>query len=66
MRFERKVLTEVYGRTKHVDGTWRIKTREELDNLIEQKNLIHFAKVRRLRWLGHVDGMPEERDVNKI
>jgi hypothetical protein len=33
MRFERKL----YGPTKFLDGTWRIKTNEELDtrNLIE-------------------------------
>jgi hypothetical protein len=66
MRFERKVLTKIYGPTKLVDGTWRIKTHEELDNLIEHKNIIHFIKAQRLRWYGHVERMPEERDFKKI
>jgi hypothetical protein len=46
-----------------VDGTWRIKTNEELDNLIEHKNIIHFIKAQTLRWLGHIQRTPEERDA---
>jgi hypothetical protein len=66
IRFERKILRKIYGPSKLIYGTWRIKTNEEVDNLIEHKNLIHFTKSQRLRWLGHVERMPEERDVNKI
>jgi hypothetical protein len=62
MRVERKL----YGPTKLIDGTWRIKTNEELDNLVEHRNIIHFNKDQRLRWIGHVDRMPEDRDVKKI
>jgi hypothetical protein len=36
------------------------------ENLIQHKNIIHFIKAQRLRWLGHVERMPEERDVKKI
>jgi hypothetical protein len=35
-------------------------------NSIERKNIINFIKAQRLRWLGHVERMPEERDVKKI
>jgi hypothetical protein len=39
---------------------------EELDNLIEHKNMINFIRAQRLRWLGHVERIPEERDVTNI
>jgi hypothetical protein len=65
MRFERKILRKIYGHTKLIDGTWRIKTNEELDNLVEHKSVINFIKAQGLRWLGQVEKMPEERDVKK-
>ena len=33
MVFERKVLRNIFGPTKERDGTWRIKTNDELDKL---------------------------------
>jgi hypothetical protein len=59
MRFERKIFSETYGTTELTDGTWRIKT-NELDNLIEHKNIINFIKAQKLRWLGHVEQGAEE------
>jgi hypothetical protein len=32
----------------------------------EHKYIIHFIKAQRLRWLGHVGRMADERDVKKI
>jgi hypothetical protein len=29
--FDRKVLRRIFGATKERDGTWRIKTNDELD-----------------------------------
>jgi hypothetical protein len=66
MRFETKILKKTCGPTKLTDGTWRIEINEELDNLIEDKNILHFNEAQRLRWLGHVQRMPEERVVKKI
>jgi len=31
--FERKVLRRIFGPTKDRDGTWRLKTNDELDEL---------------------------------
>ena len=31
MVFEKEVLRKFFGRTKERDGTWRIKTNDELD-----------------------------------
>jgi hypothetical protein len=57
---------KICGPIKLIDGIRRIKTNEELDNLIEHKNIIHFIKAQRLRWLGHVERMSEERNIKKI
>jgi hypothetical protein len=37
-----------FGPTKERDGTWRIKTNDELDELIRHKNIINHIKVQRL------------------
>jgi len=50
--FERKILRKIFGPTKEVNGLWRIKTNEELDELIKRKNIIRFIKSQRLKRLG--------------
>jgi len=52
MIFERKILRKIFGPTKEENGLWRIKTNEELDELIKRKNIIRFIKSQRLKWLG--------------
>jgi hypothetical protein len=47
------------------DGTWRIKTNDELDKLIRYKNIINYIKAQRLSRFGHLHRMPEERMVKK-
>jgi hypothetical protein len=37
--FERRVLRKIYGPTLDIDGTWRIKTNEEIEILIKKKIL---------------------------
>jgi hypothetical protein len=66
MVFERKVLRKIFGLTKERDGIWRIKTNDELDKLIRQKNIINYVKAQRLSWFGHLNRMPEERMVEKV
>jgi hypothetical protein len=66
MVFERKVLTKMFGRTKERDGTWRIKTNDELDKLIRHKNITNYIKAQRLSCFGHLHRMPEERIVKKL
>ena len=48
MIFERKALRKIFGPTKESDGTWRIKTNDELDELIRHKNIINYMKAQRL------------------
>jgi hypothetical protein len=64
MLFERKVLRTIFGATKERDGTWRIKTNDELDELIRQ-NIINYIKAQILSWFGHLHRIPEERMVKK-
>jgi hypothetical protein len=66
MIFERKILRRIFGTNKEVNGLWRIKTNEELDELIKRKNITRFIKSQRLKRLGHVERMPNERDVTRI
>jgi hypothetical protein len=53
------------GPTKERDGTWRIKTNDELDKLIRHRNIINYIKTQRLSWFGQLNRMPEERMVKK-
>ena len=45
MVFERKVLRRIFGSTKERDGTLRMKTDDELDELIRYKNTINHIKA---------------------
>jgi len=66
MIFERKVLRKIFGATKERDGTWRIKTDDELDKLVRHKNIINYIQAQRLNWFGHLHRMSEERMVKKV
>jgi hypothetical protein len=66
MVFERKVLRIIYGLTKVRDGTWRIKSNEELNRLIGNKNIINYIKAKRFAWFGHVHRMPDDSMVKKV
>jgi hypothetical protein len=66
MVFERKVLRRILGPTKERDGTWRIKTNEELDELIRHKYIINNIKAQRLSWFGHLHRMPAKRMVKRV
>ena len=48
MVFDRKVLRRIFGPPKERDGTWRIKTNDELDELIRHKNIINHIKAQTL------------------
>jgi hypothetical protein len=66
MVLERKVLRRIFGLTKERDCTWRIKTNDELGELIRDKNIINYIKAQRLNWFGHLHQMPEGRIVKRI
>jgi len=48
------------------NGSWRIKTNQELDKIIKHKSIINFARVQRLGWYGHIERMQETRMVKAV
>ena len=64
--FERWVLRRICGPTKVSDGTWRIKSNDELNRLIGNKNIVNYIKAQRLAWFGHVHRMPDNSIVKKV
>jgi len=65
MDFERKILRKIFSST-YENGSWRIKTNQELDKLIKHKNMISFARAQRLGRHGHIERMQETRMVKAI
>jgi len=58
-------LRKIFGPTCE-NGSWRIKTNQELEKLIKHKNIINFARLQRLGWYGHIERMQETRMVKAI
>jgi hypothetical protein len=66
MIFERKIMTKICGPTRSDDGNWRIKTNQEINDIIKEQNIIGFIKMQRLSWLGHVKCMADDNNVKKL
>jgi hypothetical protein len=65
MVFERKILRKIFGPT-YENGSWRIKTNQELNKIIKYRNIINFTRAQRLRWFGHIERIHETRMVKAI
>jgi hypothetical protein len=63
--WERKVLRKIFGPI-YVGGYWRSKTNEEVRQLYGELDIVTEIKKGRLRWLGHVERMSEERVVKRL
>jgi hypothetical protein len=44
----------------------QIKTNQEINDLLKGQNIIGFIKKQRLNWLGHIERMTEDNNVQKI
>jgi hypothetical protein len=53
--FGRKILRKIFG-PNYENGIWRIKTNQELDEIIKCKNIINFIRAQRLSWLVTLKG----------
>jgi hypothetical protein len=57
---------KIVGPTRLDDGQWRIKTNQEISDILRGQNIIVFIRKQRLKWLGHVERMTEDNNVKKI
>jgi len=65
--FENRVLRRIFGpRRDEVTGEWRTLHNEELNDLYSSPNIVRVMKSRRMRWVGHVARMGEERVVYRV
>ena len=65
--FENMVLRRIFGpRRDDVTGEWRRLHNEELKYLYSSPNIVRVIKSRRMRWLGHVAHVVEERGVYRV
>jgi len=63
--WERKVLRKIFGPIC-VAGYWRSRTNEEVGQLYGELDIVTEIKKGRLRWLGHVERLSEERVVKRL
>jgi hypothetical protein len=65
--FENRALRRIFGpKREEVTGEWRKLQNEELHIVYSSPNIIRQIKSRRLRWVGHIAHMGEERNVYKV
>jgi hypothetical protein len=65
MPAERKALRKICGPV-YDNGIWRIRTNKELRALYQELDIVTDIKKARLRWLGHVERMSEDRFIKKL
>jgi hypothetical protein len=56
-------MRNIFGPKRSDDGNWRIKSNQEMNELIEGQNIIGFIKIQRLSWLGHIERMANDDNV---
>jgi hypothetical protein len=65
--FENMVLRRIFGpRRDEVTGEWRRLHNEELNDLYSSPNIVRVIKSRRMRWVGYVASMGEERGAYRV
>ena len=62
--FEDMVLRRIFGpRGDEVAGEWKRLHNEELNDLYSSPKIVRVIKSRRMRWVGHVARVGDERGV---
>jgi hypothetical protein len=63
--FERKILIRIFGGNK-VNENWRKRCNKELLQLLGYLDILSFARISKLNWLGHVKRKDSKRKVSKV
>ena len=63
--FERKIFRRVYG-AKCENGRRKSRTNRELEEMSKGEYIVKWIKGQRISWLGHLEGMEEDRMPKKI
>jgi hypothetical protein len=65
--FENRVLRRIFGpKRDEVTGEWRKLHKKELQDLYSSPSIIRLIKSRRMRWVGHVARMGENRNAYRL
>jgi hypothetical protein len=65
--FEYRVLRRIFGpKRDEVTGGWRKLHTEELHNLYSSPSITKIIKLRRMRWVGHIAQIGENRNAYRI
>jgi hypothetical protein len=65
--FENRVLRRIFGPKRDgVTGGLKKLHNEGFPNLYSSPSIIRIIKSRRMRWAGHVAGMGEKSNVNRL
>ena len=65
--FESRVLRRVFEpKRDEVTGEWRKLRNEELNDLYSLPNMMRVVNSRRMRYVGHVARMGEDRVVHRV
>jgi hypothetical protein len=59
-RFERKIIRRNFGPVRQ-GMEWRIRNKEEIDNMLRREDIVRFVKARRISWIGHVERMEDKK-----
>jgi len=49
MTVERKIVRKIFGPTRTDDGYWRIKTNQEINDILKGKIIIGFIKKTKIK-----------------
>jgi hypothetical protein len=59
--FENTLLRRVFGPKRDEDGLWRKLHNDEFHSLYSSPNIVRVINSRRMRWVGYVAYMGEDR-----